>query len=105
MLAGVGRSPLSNEVLSGAVFFGLAGSYWLYSFSEKRHVLLERVWIALFNLSGRRRAVSVSAASAGLSSFCGQELWTGKTVRNAGVLRAVLSPHDAAVFSLKMKGR
>ena len=52
VLAGVGRSPLSNEVLSGAVFFGLVGGYWIFSFSEVRRVLLERAWIALFMAAG-----------------------------------------------------
>lgn len=33
VLAGVGRSPLSNEVASGVVFLGSAGVYWLTAFS------------------------------------------------------------------------
>ncbi|MBQ9000789.1 MAG: dimethyl sulfoxide reductase anchor subunit [Eggerthellaceae bacterium] len=52
VLAGVGRSPLSNEVLAGVVFLGFAGSYWLYSFTEKRRVALERAWVALLVGSG-----------------------------------------------------
>lgn len=52
VLAGIGRSPLSNEVFAGAVFFGLAGSYWFYSFSQVRRVVLERVWVVLFMMAG-----------------------------------------------------
>ena len=33
VLAGVGRSPLSNEVASGVAFLGSAGVYWLTAFS------------------------------------------------------------------------
>ena len=52
VLTGVGRSPLSNEVFAGVVFLGLAGGYWLYSFSITRRVLLERMWIVLIMVSG-----------------------------------------------------
>lgn len=52
VLAGVGRSPLSNEVLSGGVFFGLVGSYWFYSFTQTRRPALERAWVALYMLAG-----------------------------------------------------
>lgn len=33
VLLGVGSSPLSNEVAAGVVFLGVAGAYWLLSFS------------------------------------------------------------------------
>ena len=52
VLAGVGRSPLSNEVLSGGVFFGLVGSYWFYSFTQTRRPRLERAWVVLFMVFG-----------------------------------------------------
>ena len=58
-------------------------------------------WIALFNLSDKKRTVSLSAGEADLASFRGQELWTGKPLRAAGKLRAALPPHDAAVWLLK----
>ena len=35
VFAGVGRSPLSNEVTCGVVFLALAGIYWLTAFSER----------------------------------------------------------------------
>ena len=64
---------------------------------KKRHGL----WIALFNLSGRRRSVSLSAEEADLPFFRGSELWTGRPIRKSGTLRAVLPSHDAAVFLLR----
>ena len=59
------------------------------------------VYLALFNLSDRKRAVALSSAEAGLQSFSGQEIWTGKETRKAKQLRAVLAPHDAAVWLVK----
>ena len=59
------------------------------------------VWIALFNLGNRKRTVSLSADDAGLLGFRGRELWSGRDIRKTGVLRAVLPPHDAAVFLIK----
>lgn len=52
VLAGVGRSPLSNEVVSGVMFFGVAGVYWLTSFSEKPNVALRRVVLVLIEIAG-----------------------------------------------------
>lgn len=52
VLAGVGRSPLSNEVVSGVVFFGLAGVYWLTSFSVKPNVRLRRAALVLIEAAG-----------------------------------------------------
>ena len=59
------------------------------------------VYIAFFNLGDRKRAVSLSAEDAGMPSFKGRELWSGKALRTSGVLRAVLPPHDAVVFYLQ----
>ena len=59
------------------------------------------VWIALFNLSDRKRSVSLPAEEAGLPCFRGQELWSGRTLRKTDVLRAALPPHDAAVFLIR----
>lgn len=47
VLTGIGRSPLSNEVASAVVFLALAGTFWLYSFSLKPNVTLQRVWSTL----------------------------------------------------------
>ena len=56
------------------------------------------VWIALFNLSDRKRTVSLTAEEAGLAGFRGRECWSGRVLRKAETLRAALPPHDAAVF-------
>ena len=52
--AGIGRSPLSNEVAATAAFLLFSGLYWLYSFDKRR---VEGVSHALFALS----AVSAAA--------------------------------------------
>ena len=39
-----------------------------------------------------------------MPAFAGKELWSGKTLRKTGVLRAALAPHDAAVWRLEQKG-
>lgn len=52
VLAGLGRSPLSNEVVSGVTFLALFGLYWYYSFSDRRRPVLKRIWRALLILSG-----------------------------------------------------
>ena len=56
------------------------------------------LYLALFNLTDKKRAVTVRAEDAELPAFSGQELWTGKTVRKAKQLRTVLAPHDTAVW-------
>ncbi|WP_241156423.1 MULTISPECIES: DmsC/YnfH family molybdoenzyme membrane anchor subunit [unclassified Adlercreutzia] len=52
VLAGVGRSPLSNEVFAGVVFLGLAGMYWLTAFSERQRAGLRRAGLAVVCASG-----------------------------------------------------
>lgn len=52
VLAGVGRSPLSNEVFLGVVFLGLAGVYWLTAFSEHSRVGLRRAGLAVTSVAG-----------------------------------------------------
>ena len=59
------------------------------------------IYLAFFNLSDRKRAVSLSAREAGLPFFRGQELWTGKSLRKTDLLRAVLPAHDAALWLIK----
>ena len=56
------------------------------------------LYLALFNLTDKKRAVAAAAEDAELPSLTGQELWTGKTVRKAKKLRTVLAPHDAAIW-------
>ena len=53
VMCGVGRSPLSNEVLSAVLFLGIAGLYWAYSFAEHPRIAVQRTWLA---------AIAVTAA-------------------------------------------
>lgn len=53
VMCGVGRSPLSNEVLTAVLFLGIAGLYWAYSFAQQPRAALQRVWLV---------AIAVSAA-------------------------------------------
>ena len=48
---GVGRSPLSTEVFFAIIFLIFAGLFWLYSFTEKQHVLLQKVWLGAIILA------------------------------------------------------
>ena len=57
-------------------------------------------YVALFNLSDRRRAVSVSLKQAELEGKTALNLWTGAAHRCADQVKAVLPAHDAAVFLL-----
>ncbi|MEG1398113.1 MAG: DmsC/YnfH family molybdoenzyme membrane anchor subunit [Raoultibacter sp.] len=52
VLLGVGRSPLSNEVFSSVLFLGLAGMYWLLSFSEKPRLRFQKAWLIPTILAG-----------------------------------------------------
>lgn len=51
-LAGVGRSPLSNEVVSGVAFLGLLGPYWYFTFSDKPREGMRKVWRILIVITG-----------------------------------------------------
>ena len=59
------------------------------------------LYLALFNLGDKKRAVSVRAEEIGLSGLTGRELWTGRDIRKAKQLRATLAPHDAAVWKVE----
>lgn len=53
VISGFGRSPLSNEVVCGAVFLGVAGVFWLTSFSEGTgRVAARRVVAAIASVLG-----------------------------------------------------
>ena len=46
VFTGVGRSPLSTEVLAAVIFLALASVFWLYSFAERLRVGLQRILLA-----------------------------------------------------------
>ncbi|TDQ59578.1 anaerobic dimethyl sulfoxide reductase subunit C (anchor subunit) [Mesocricetibacter intestinalis] len=48
----IGSSMLSNEIASGAVFFGAAGIYWLLGITGKITEALAKVWLALTAVLG-----------------------------------------------------
>ncbi|MDO5044628.1 MAG: dimethyl sulfoxide reductase anchor subunit [Coriobacteriia bacterium] len=51
VLFGVGRSPLSNEVISLVIFLGFTSIYWLYSFSLKPKIAFIKILLLLIVLS------------------------------------------------------
>lgn len=46
------QSPLSNEVLFGAIFFALGGVWWLLSFLRKMPESLGKIWLLLTMVIG-----------------------------------------------------
>ncbi|WP_139650940.1 dimethyl sulfoxide reductase anchor subunit family protein [Raoultibacter phocaeensis] len=59
---GVGRSPLSTEVFCAVVFLMLAGVYWLYSFSQKPRIGLQRAWSVAIIVAGAAFITAVAFA-------------------------------------------
>lgn len=43
VIAGLGRSPLSNEVASAAAFLALGGAYWILSFPYRQRIAFKTV--------------------------------------------------------------
>lgn len=62
VLVGVGRSPLSNEVVAGVVFFGVAGIYWLTAFSERPNLSLRRAALVLIEVTGALFVTAIAFA-------------------------------------------
>lgn len=62
VLAGIGRSPLSNEVACGVAFLALAGFYWLTAFSEHPRQKLRRVLLAAMMAAGVLFVVAIAFA-------------------------------------------
>ena len=52
VFAGVGTSPLSNEVLSAVVFLFLSGSYWMAAFKVNFPDALAKPWLVAACLAG-----------------------------------------------------
>ncbi|MCD8316701.1 MAG: dimethyl sulfoxide reductase anchor subunit [Eggerthellaceae bacterium] len=49
---GIGRSPLSNEVVSSVIFLVLGGVYWIVSYAKKLPRVLRIIWLAVACISG-----------------------------------------------------
>lgn len=52
VLKGIGRSPLSNEVVAVVIFLAIGGLYWIASFRDDWNEKLRRVIIALSIIAG-----------------------------------------------------
>lgn len=52
VLLGVGRSPLSNEVFCAGLFLASCGLYWLFCFTEKQYVRVQKAWCAVIAATG-----------------------------------------------------
>lgn len=48
----IGSSALSNEIAAGALFFILAGVYWLLQLLDKMPAALNKLWLLLLIVSG-----------------------------------------------------
>lgn len=52
VFSGIGRSPLSNEVLSAVAFLFLVGSYWMTAFKQRFPDAVAKPWLALSCIAG-----------------------------------------------------
>lgn len=64
VFSGIGRSPLSNEVLSAVAFLFLVGSYWMTAFKQRFPDAVARPWLALSCVAG---VVLITATSTAYS--------------------------------------
>ena len=46
VVSGIGRSPLSNEVVAAVAFLTIGGIYWISSFRDDASPLVRRVWLS-----------------------------------------------------------
>lgn len=64
VFSGIGRSPLSNEVLSAVLFLFLVGSYWMAAFKQRFANGLAHGWLALACGAGTAFVACTSCAYA-----------------------------------------
>ncbi len=64
VFSGVGRSPLSNEVLAAVVFLFLNGSYWMMAFKERFPDSAAKPWLVLASAAGVALIACTSVAYA-----------------------------------------
>lgn len=95
VFAGVGRSPLSNEVFCAVIFLFIAGAYWMSTFRERVPLVLSRIWLGLAGVSGvvllvmTSLAYSVETVITWVSWFIPANLWLSALL--AGPIIAVLT--------------
>lgn len=46
VISGIGRSPLSNEVLAAVLFLALGGSFWMFTFKDGGFGAIEKAWLS-----------------------------------------------------------
>lgn len=59
---GIGRSPLSNEVLAAVAFLFLTGSYWMTAFKQHFPDALAKPWLVLASVAAAVFVVCTSVA-------------------------------------------
>lgn len=91
---GVGRSPLSTEVFFAVIFLMLAGIYWLYSFSQKPNIALQRIWAGATAVAG---AVFITAIAFAYQSETIASWYTVYVPLNVWLSAAVGGPLVALV--------
>lgn len=64
VFSGIGRSPLSNEVLAAVAFLFLVGSYWMMAFKERFPDALAKPWLVLAMIAGVALVTCTSIAYA-----------------------------------------
>ena len=52
VISGIGRSPLSNEVVAAVAFLAIGGVYWIASFRDDMPKLVRRIWLAAASIAG-----------------------------------------------------
>lgn len=62
VFSGVGRSPLSNEVLAAVIFLFAVGSYWMMAFKEDFPDALAKPWLIVASIAGIALMVGTSFA-------------------------------------------
>ncbi|WP_080800067.1 dimethyl sulfoxide reductase anchor subunit family protein [Arabiibacter massiliensis] len=62
VFSGIGRSPLSNEVLAAVAFLFLAGSYWMAAFKERFPDAVAKPWLVLACAAGVALVACTSVA-------------------------------------------
>ncbi len=62
VLMRVGQSPLSTEVFAVILFLLSAGTYWLYSFTLKPKVILQKIWMGVAVLLGALAITAIAIA-------------------------------------------
>lgn len=108
VFSGVGRSPLSNEVLCAVIFLFAAGSHWMFSFKESFPAVLSRIWLALSCIAGivfvamTSTAYSVDSVITWDTWFTPMNLWLSALLAGPaiGVLACACARLEAPRFFL-----